>query len=165
MFSYCCLVKSEVRACGAGHRQAVHWLFWDGICFPGYRMCICHLSCLPVKPNLVGGQVKMLNHRNSCYCAKWGSWVTEGNSEICLVAKYILLLCVWCQKPVGAGCVMEPLGSCMWLYLSRCGEQLPRSALAIDSGILSALEVTDRWLLICLCSVLLQPCFMSSETM
>ncbi|NXP66706.1 TRM1L protein, partial [Chloropsis cyanopogon] len=53
------------------HRHAVHLLFWDGICFPGYRMCICHLSCRPVKPNLVGDQTlsKMGAHYHCIICS------------------------------------------------------------------------------------------------
>ncbi|NWW32653.1 TRM1L protein, partial [Panurus biarmicus] len=49
------------------HLQNLHWKV--SVEFEGYRMCICHLSCRPVKPNLVGDQVKTLNHRNSCYCS------------------------------------------------------------------------------------------------
>lgn len=68
-------------------------------------MCICHLPCRPVKPNLVGDQVKMLNHRNSCHCTKWGNWVTEGN--------FWDLFAPLCVMPevVGPGCVVEPMGS------------------------------------------------------
>lgn len=132
VFSCCCLVKSEVRACGAGHRHALHLLFWDGICFPGYRMCICHLSCRPVKPNLVGDQVKMLNPRNSCYCTKWGNWVAEGNfwdllslriqrAALC-DAKSFLVQDVWWNPWVAAwGCTSLTVGgSCLahlWLYI------------------------------------------------
>ncbi|TFK00516.1 TRMT1-like protein [Platysternon megacephalum] len=41
------------------------------VCFPGYRMCICHLPCRPVKPNLIGDQssTKMGAHYHCIICS------------------------------------------------------------------------------------------------
>lgn len=68
------------------------------ICFPGYRMCICHLPCRPVKPNLVGDQVKMLNRRNMLPWKAGGNGWFRATFAIYLVSKYVLLSSVGYQK-------------------------------------------------------------------
>ncbi|NXC93182.1 TRM1L protein, partial [Certhia familiaris] len=51
------------------HLQNLHWKV--SVEFEGYRMCICHLSCRPVKPNLVGDQTlsKMGAHYHCIICS------------------------------------------------------------------------------------------------
>ncbi|NXE93174.1 TRM1L protein, partial [Menura novaehollandiae] len=51
------------------HLQNLHWKV--SVEFEGYRMCICHLSCRPVKPNLVGDQPfsKMGAHYHCIICS------------------------------------------------------------------------------------------------
>ncbi|NWI07545.1 TRM1L protein, partial [Tichodroma muraria] len=51
------------------HVQNLHWKV--SVEFEGYRMCICHLSCRPVKPNLVGDQTlsKMGAHYHCIICS------------------------------------------------------------------------------------------------
>lgn len=52
-------------------------------------MCICHLPCHPVKPNLAGDQVK--NAESHKYLLAWEMGILGGTSVIYLVSKYILL--------------------------------------------------------------------------
>uniref|UniRef100_A0A8D2PU72 tRNA (guanine(26)-N(2))-dimethyltransferase n=1 Tax=Zosterops lateralis melanops TaxID=1220523 RepID=A0A8D2PU72_ZOSLA len=65
--------EEKFRACYSPklhrHLQNLHWKV--SVEFEGYRMCICHLSCLPVKPNLVGGQAlsKMGAHYHCIICS------------------------------------------------------------------------------------------------
>ncbi|XP_023564248.1 TRMT1-like protein [Octodon degus] len=51
--------KEKFRACNSHklrrHLQNLHWKV--SVEFEGYRMCICHLPCRPVKPNIIGEQV------------------------------------------------------------------------------------------------------------
>ncbi|NXU46314.1 TRM1L protein, partial [Drymodes brunneopygia] len=51
------------------HLQNLHWKV--SVEFEGYRMCICHLACRPVKPNLVGDQTlsKMGAHYHCIICS------------------------------------------------------------------------------------------------
>lgn len=51
------------------HLQNLHWKV--SVEFEGYRMCICHLSCRPVKPNLVGDQTlaKLGAHYHCIICS------------------------------------------------------------------------------------------------
>ncbi|XP_054069304.1 TRMT1-like protein isoform X1 [Rissa tridactyla] len=51
------------------HLQNLHWKV--SVEFEGYRMCICHLPCHPVKPNLVGDQTlsKMGAHYHCIICS------------------------------------------------------------------------------------------------
>ncbi|NWU14324.1 TRM1L protein, partial [Cephalopterus ornatus] len=51
------------------HLQNLHWKV--SVEFKGYRMCICHLPCRPVKPNLVGDQTlsKMGAHYHCIICS------------------------------------------------------------------------------------------------
>ncbi|XP_051480355.1 TRMT1-like protein isoform X4 [Apus apus] len=51
------------------HLQNLHWKV--SVEFEGYRMCICHLSCHPVKPNLIGDQAfsKMGAHYHCIICS------------------------------------------------------------------------------------------------
>ncbi|NWS02279.1 TRM1L protein, partial [Motacilla alba] len=51
------------------HLQNLHWKV--SVEFEGYRMCICHLSCRPVKPNLGGDQTlsKMGAHYHCIICS------------------------------------------------------------------------------------------------
>ncbi|XP_071607430.1 TRMT1-like protein isoform X2 [Heliangelus exortis] len=51
------------------HLQNLHWKV--SVEFEGYRMCICHLPCRPVKPNLVGDQafLKMGAHYHCIICS------------------------------------------------------------------------------------------------
>ncbi|XP_042640439.1 TRMT1-like protein isoform X2 [Tyto alba] len=51
------------------HLQNLHWKV--SVEFEGYRMCICHLPCRPVKPNLVGDQTfsKMGAHYHCIICS------------------------------------------------------------------------------------------------
>ncbi|NXQ60690.1 TRM1L protein, partial [Anthoscopus minutus] len=51
------------------HLQNLHWKV--SVEFEGYRMCICHLSCRPVKPNLIGDQTlsKMGAHYHCIICS------------------------------------------------------------------------------------------------
>ncbi|NXA10351.1 TRM1L protein, partial [Sapayoa aenigma] len=51
------------------HLQNLHWKV--SVEFKGYRMCICHLPCHPVKPNLVGDQTvsKMGAHYHCIICS------------------------------------------------------------------------------------------------
>lgn len=50
--------KEKFRACNSHklrrHLQNLHWKV--SVEFEGYRMCICHLPCRPVKPNIIGEQ-------------------------------------------------------------------------------------------------------------
>ncbi|NXU94813.1 TRM1L protein, partial [Xiphorhynchus elegans] len=65
--------EEKFRAC-YGHKlrrhlQNLHWKV--SVEFRGYRMCICHLPCRPVKPNLVGDQTlsKMGAHYHCIICS------------------------------------------------------------------------------------------------
>ncbi|NXM29359.1 TRM1L protein, partial [Oxyruncus cristatus] len=51
------------------HLQNLHWKV--SVEFKGYRMCICHLPCLPGKPNLLGDQTlsKMGAHYHCIICS------------------------------------------------------------------------------------------------
>ncbi|XP_074858346.1 tRNA (guanine(27)-N(2))-dimethyltransferase isoform X2 [Carettochelys insculpta] len=51
------------------HLQNLHWKV--SVEFEGYRMCICHLPCRPVKPNLIGDQssTKMGAHYHCIICS------------------------------------------------------------------------------------------------
>ncbi|NXP26624.1 TRM1L protein, partial [Scytalopus superciliaris] len=51
------------------HLQNLHWKV--SVEFKGYRMCICHLPCRPVKPNLVADQTlsKMGAHYHCIICS------------------------------------------------------------------------------------------------
>ncbi|NXK97015.1 TRM1L protein, partial [Formicarius rufipectus] len=51
------------------HLQNLHWKV--SVEFKGYRMCICHLPCRPVKPNVVGDQAlsKMGAHYHCIICS------------------------------------------------------------------------------------------------
>ncbi|NWW73833.1 TRM1L protein, partial [Climacteris rufus] len=51
------------------HLQNLHWKV--SVEFEGYRMCICHLSCHPVKPNLAGDQAlsKVGAHYHCIVCS------------------------------------------------------------------------------------------------
>ncbi|KFP26268.1 TRMT1-like, partial [Colius striatus] len=51
------------------HLQNLHWKV--SVEFEGYRMCICHLPCRPVKPSLVGDQAfsKMGAHYHCIICS------------------------------------------------------------------------------------------------
>ncbi|XP_051650080.1 TRMT1-like protein isoform X2 [Manacus candei] len=51
------------------HLQNLHWKV--SVEFKGYRMCICHLPCRPVKPNLAGDQTlsKMGAHYHCIICS------------------------------------------------------------------------------------------------
>ncbi|NXG23113.1 TRM1L protein, partial [Grallaria varia] len=51
------------------HLQNLHWKV--SVEFKGYRMCICHLPCRPVKPNLVGDQTlsKLGAHYHCIICS------------------------------------------------------------------------------------------------
>ncbi|KAM6415197.1 LOW QUALITY PROTEIN: TRMT1-like protein [Rhynochetos jubatus] len=51
------------------HLQNLHWKV--SVEFEGYRMCICHLPCRPVKPHLVGDQAvsKMGAHYHCIVCS------------------------------------------------------------------------------------------------
>ncbi|NWU86563.1 TRM1L protein, partial [Onychorhynchus coronatus] len=51
------------------HLQNLHWKV--SVEFKGYRMCICHLPCHPVKPNLIGDQTlsKMGAHYHCIICS------------------------------------------------------------------------------------------------
>ncbi|NWW02192.1 TRM1L protein, partial [Oreocharis arfaki] len=51
------------------HLQNLHWKV--SVEFEGYRMCICHLPCRPVKPDLVGDQTlaKMGAHYHCIICS------------------------------------------------------------------------------------------------
>ncbi|XP_066478894.1 TRMT1-like protein [Tiliqua scincoides] len=51
------------------HLKNIHWKV--SVEFEGYRMCICHLPCRPVKPNVVGDQIsiKMGSHYHCIICS------------------------------------------------------------------------------------------------
>ncbi|XP_030883579.1 TRMT1-like protein [Leptonychotes weddellii] len=51
------------------HLQNLHWKV--SVEFEGYRMCICHLPCRPVKPNIIGEQIssKMGAHYHCIICS------------------------------------------------------------------------------------------------
>ncbi|XP_060088378.1 TRMT1-like protein [Heteronotia binoei] len=51
------------------HLQNLHWKV--SVEFEGYRMCICHLTCRPVKPNVAGDQIslKMGAHYHCIICS------------------------------------------------------------------------------------------------
>uniref|UniRef100_A0A8C6QWA4 tRNA (guanine(27)-N(2))-dimethyltransferase n=1 Tax=Nannospalax galili TaxID=1026970 RepID=A0A8C6QWA4_NANGA len=51
------------------HLQNLHWKI--SVEFEGYRMCICHLPCRPVKPNIVGEQIssKLGAHYHCIICS------------------------------------------------------------------------------------------------
>ncbi|KAB0376343.1 hypothetical protein FD755_010787 [Muntiacus reevesi] len=65
--------KEKFRACNSHklhrHLQNLHWKV--SVEFEGYRMCICHLPCRPVKPNIVGEQIssKMGAHYHCIICS------------------------------------------------------------------------------------------------
>lgn len=65
--------KEKFRACNSHklrrHLQNLHWKV--SVEFEGHRMCICHLPCLPVKPNIVGEQIssKMGAHYHCIICS------------------------------------------------------------------------------------------------
>ncbi|NWI93351.1 TRM1L protein, partial [Pitta sordida] len=65
--------EEKFRACNSHklrrHLQNLHWKV--SVEFQGYRMCICHLPCHPVKPNLVGDQTasKMGAHYHCIICS------------------------------------------------------------------------------------------------
>ncbi|XP_063263831.1 TRMT1-like protein [Prinia subflava] len=65
--------EEKFRACFGyklhRHLQNLHWKV--SVEFQGYRMCICHLSCRPVKSNLVGDQTlsKMGAHYHCIICS------------------------------------------------------------------------------------------------
>ncbi|XP_062960751.1 TRMT1-like protein [Cynocephalus volans] len=64
--------KEKFRACNSHklrrHLQNLHWKV--SVEFEGYRMCICHLPCRPVKPN-IGEQIssKMGAHYHCIICS------------------------------------------------------------------------------------------------
>uniref|UniRef100_A2RSY6-3 Isoform 3 of tRNA (guanine(27)-N(2))-dimethyltransferase n=1 Tax=Mus musculus TaxID=10090 RepID=A2RSY6-3 len=51
------------------HLQNLHWKI--SVEFEGYRMCICHLACRPVKPTIVGEQIssKLGAHYHCIICS------------------------------------------------------------------------------------------------
>ncbi|XP_077784442.1 tRNA (guanine(27)-N(2))-dimethyltransferase isoform X2 [Podarcis muralis] len=49
------------------HLQNLHWKV--SVEFEGYRMCICHLPCRPVKPNVAADQIKMEAHYHCIICS------------------------------------------------------------------------------------------------
>ncbi|XP_029394915.1 TRMT1-like protein isoform X2 [Mus pahari] len=51
------------------HLQNLHWKI--SVEFEGYRMCICHLACRPVKPTIVGKQIssKLGAHYHCIICS------------------------------------------------------------------------------------------------
>ncbi|XP_029334001.1 TRMT1-like protein isoform X2 [Mus caroli] len=51
------------------HLQNLHWKI--SVEFEGYRMCICHLACRPVKPTIVGEQMssKLGAHYHCIICS------------------------------------------------------------------------------------------------
>ncbi|XP_005071327.1 TRMT1-like protein isoform X1 [Mesocricetus auratus] len=63
----------KFRACSSQklrrHLQNLHWKI--SVEFEGYRMCICHLACRPVKPTIVGEQVssKLGAHYHCIICS------------------------------------------------------------------------------------------------
>uniref|UniRef100_A0A8D2B9Z1 tRNA (guanine(27)-N(2))-dimethyltransferase n=1 Tax=Sciurus vulgaris TaxID=55149 RepID=A0A8D2B9Z1_SCIVU len=65
--------KEKFRACNSHklrrHLQNLHWKV--SVEFEGYRMCICHLPCRPVKPNVIGEQIssKMGAHYHCIICS------------------------------------------------------------------------------------------------
>uniref|UniRef100_A0A8D0SSD7 tRNA (guanine(27)-N(2))-dimethyltransferase n=1 Tax=Sus scrofa TaxID=9823 RepID=A0A8D0SSD7_PIG len=65
--------KEKFRACNSHklhrHLQNLHWKV--SVEFEGYRMCICHLPCRPVKPNIIGEQLssKMGAHYHCIICS------------------------------------------------------------------------------------------------
>ncbi|XP_070123978.1 TRMT1-like protein isoform X4 [Equus przewalskii] len=65
--------KEKFRACNnhklRRHLQNLHWKV--SVEFEGYRMCICHLPCRPVKPNVTGEQIssKMGAHYHCIICS------------------------------------------------------------------------------------------------
>ncbi|XP_031513494.1 TRMT1-like protein isoform X2 [Papio anubis] len=65
--------KEKFRACNSHklrrHLQNLHWKV--SVEFEGYRMCICHLPCRPVKPNIIGEQIssKMGAHYHCIICS------------------------------------------------------------------------------------------------
>ncbi|XP_077013334.1 tRNA (guanine(27)-N(2))-dimethyltransferase isoform X2 [Tamandua tetradactyla] len=70
----CPLCPTEkFRACNSHklrrHLQNLHWKV--SVEFEGYRMCICHLPCRPVKPNIIGEQMssKMGAHYHCIICS------------------------------------------------------------------------------------------------
>ncbi|XP_063096240.1 TRMT1-like protein isoform X2 [Cavia porcellus] len=65
--------KEKFRACNTHklrrHLQNLHWKI--SVEFEGFRMCICHLPCRPVKPNIIGEQIssKMGAHYHCIICS------------------------------------------------------------------------------------------------
>ncbi|XP_005375129.1 PREDICTED: TRMT1-like protein isoform X1 [Chinchilla lanigera] len=65
--------NEKFRACNSHklrrHLQNLHWKV--SVEFEGYRMCICHLPCRPVKPNIIGEQIssKMGAHYHCIICS------------------------------------------------------------------------------------------------
>ncbi|KAM6261878.1 TRMT1-like protein isoform 3-T3 [Porphyrio hochstetteri] len=65
--------EEKFRACYSHklhrHLQNLHWKV--SVEFEGYRMCICHLPCRPVKPNVAGDQTssKMGAHYHCIICS------------------------------------------------------------------------------------------------
>ncbi|KAH0618303.1 hypothetical protein JD844_017372 [Phrynosoma platyrhinos] len=65
--------EEKFKACYAHklhrHLQNLHWKV--SVEFEGYRMCICHLPCRPVKPNVTGDliSIKMGSHYHCIICS------------------------------------------------------------------------------------------------
>ncbi|XP_004706729.1 TRMT1-like protein isoform X2 [Echinops telfairi] len=65
--------NEKLRACNSHklrrHLQNLHWKV--SVEYEGYRMCICHLPCRPVKPNIIGEQIssKMGAHYHCIICS------------------------------------------------------------------------------------------------
>nr|KAF6414674.1 tRNA methyltransferase 1 like [Molossus molossus] len=65
--------KEKFKACNSHklrrHLQNLHWKV--SVEFEGYRMCICHLPCRPVKPSVIGEQIssKMGAHYHCIICS------------------------------------------------------------------------------------------------
>ncbi|XP_069890332.1 TRMT1-like protein isoform X2 [Dipodomys merriami] len=65
--------KEKFRACNSHklrrHLQNLHWKV--SVEYEGFRMCICHLPCRPVKPNIIGEQIssKMGAHYHCIICS------------------------------------------------------------------------------------------------
>ncbi|XP_053098605.1 TRMT1-like protein isoform X5 [Hemicordylus capensis] len=70
--------EEKFRAC-YGHKlhrhlQNLHWKV--SVEFEGYKMCICHLPCRPVKPNVTGDQISM-NMGSHYHCIICSATITR----------------------------------------------------------------------------------------
>ncbi|NWQ77375.1 TRM1L protein, partial [Columbina picui] len=68
------------------HLQNLHWKV--SVEFEGYRMCICHLPCHPVKPNLAGDQT-LSNMGAHYHCIICSATITRRTDMISHINRHV----------------------------------------------------------------------------